>query len=45
MDKPALTKRNAVGFIARSFGIYGIDAIPEGLFFKHIANGSQTVLS
>lgn len=24
-DKPALTKRTIKGFIARSFGIYGID--------------------
>lgn len=44
-DTPATSKRSIKGFISRSFGIYGVDALPGGgLFFKHNPDGTQTVI-
>lgn len=45
IDAPATTKRSIKGFIARSFGITGLDTIPKGgLFLQHNEDGSQKVL-
>lgn len=45
LDIPATSKRSIKGFIARSFGITGLDTIPKGgLFFQHNQDGTQKVL-
>lgn len=45
-DAPATTQRKLKGFWARTFVIEKQDGQPGGgLFFKHNANGSQTVVS
>jgi hypothetical protein len=45
-DEPATTKRSLNGYMSRTFVIPELDgAPPAGLFFRHNANGTQTVLS
>lgn len=44
-DPPATSKKTLKGYIARNFGIMGIDDVPNGgLFFQHNIDGTQTVI-